>query len=77
MKINERKPRQIGGTSYAFVARGYPSTINSEMKSLKAKGYTYRIISDGRQCILYIGPKTRLRMKKEKLKKEKKDKKPK
>ena len=76
MKMNERKPRKIGGTSYAFVARGYPSTINRKAREQSTRGYTYRIFRDGRQALLYIGPKrTHEKVKRKKIKKTKKVKK--
>ena len=74
--INKRQPRNVGGVNFAFVARGYPTTINSKAKEHSARGYSYRIVPEGRQCALYIGPKRiRERVKKEKVKKTKKEKK--
>ena len=76
--IHKHQPRCFGGSSFAFVAQGYPSTINSKAKNLRDNGYTYRIVSLGRERVLYVGPKRkgRVRVKKsKKLKRKKKDKK--
>ena len=70
--INKRQPRKFGGGSYAWVAQGYPSTINNKAKKLSTQGYLYRIITVGRQRILYIGPKRRIRRGGKKTKKLKK-----
>lgn len=76
--IKNRSPKSVGGVSYAFVARGYPSAINKKANNLAVMGYKYRIITEGRKSVLYIGPKRRRvkgKAKKVKLKKAKKPKK--
>ncbi|MBC8273607.1 MAG: hypothetical protein H8E40_01360 [Chloroflexi bacterium] len=57
---NREKTRptlKIGGANFTLAAKGYPSTINKKAHDIAERGYKYRIFHDGRQRVLYIGPR--------------------